>query len=448
MSNESARIFRSSLVVAVVAALSACQDAVAPPMATASSMQSPTVSFSQQSGKGRQVIDGQYIVVFKDGSSDVDALAQKLNGKAKGKLKHTFKKGIKGFAGAMTAEAAAELSKDPGVAYVEQDAVISLDEDTQPETLGVSSLLAAAPKSAPQSAPKPTGPKSSGSGSTTSTLGPWTETNAFWNLDRIDQLDANLDKKYIYNATGAGVNVYIIDSGIRITHVEFGGRATADFSTINDGHDADGCYWHGTHVAGIVGGTVYGAAKAVRLHSVRAFDCNGSGSTSDLLIAIEWVISNAVRPAVTNMSFTDGLSAAMNDAVARAVASGIVMVTAAGNSTADACGSSPQSAPEAITVAASDIYDNLAYYSDFGSCVDIMAPGGATSAWSIDDKSVIARNGTSMAAPLVAGAAAMYLQMNPSATPAMVASALISRASAQMLGNVPPGTPNLLLRIP
>jgi subtilisin family serine protease len=430
-------------VVAAVAAISACQDGVVAPMDPGSIMQSSSVAFSKQSGEARRVIDGQYIVVFKDGTGDIGALAQKLSGKAKGKLKHTFRNGIKGFAGAMTAEAAAALSNDPSVAYVEQDAVITLDAGTSQEP-EVSALLSGASTVAA----KPKGGHSSGSAGTTSTTGPWTEKNVLWNLDRIDQADPKLNKAYIYSATGAGVNVYIIDSGIRITHAEFGGRATADFSTFDDGHDTDGCYWHGTHVAGIVGGTVYGAAKSVRLHSVRAFDCNGSGTTSDLLMAIEWVISNAVKPAVTNMSFTDGYSDAMNDAAARASASGIVMVAAAGNSTADACGMSPQSAPETITVAASDANDKLAYYSNFGSCVDILAPGSGTSAWSVDDKSVVSHTGTSMASPLVAGAAAMYLQLNPDATPAMVTAALINRATAQMLGNLQPGTPNVLLRIP
>jgi subtilisin family serine protease len=444
MSNKSARILRASLVVAVVAAVSACQDAVAP-LAPASSMQSPTVSFSKQNGKGRQLIDGQYIVVFKDGSGDVDALTQRLNGKAKGKVKHAFKNGIKGFAGAMTAEAAAVLSKDPSVAYVEQDAVVSLDEETPATTDDVSALLTSS-----ASIPSQTnnGKKSRIDPASGSTVGPWTEKNVFWNLDRIDQLDAKFNGTYIYNATGSGVNVYIIDSGIRLTHAEFDGRATSDFSTINDGHDTDGCLWHGTHVAGTVGGTVYGVAKAVRLHSVRAFDCAGNGSTSDILTAIEWVITNAVRPAVTNMSFTDDLSPVMNDAIARAVASGIVMVAAAGNHTVDACGASPASAPEAITVAASGMQDYLAAYSNFGSCIDIIAPGDAMSAYSIDDTSIIAAAGTSMAAPQVAGAAAMYLQMNPAATPAMVEAALMNRASAGRFSYLPPATVNLLLRIP
>jgi subtilisin family serine protease len=440
MSKKNIGLFNASLIAAILAA-SGCRNGMTAPTTPAVSMQPSAASPARQSGKARDVIDGRYIVVFRDGPGDVDALARELSTRAKGQLRHTFRNGITGFAAAMTAEAAFEVSNDPRVAYVEQDAVVALEVDAGTEE--TAAPTAPGPKLEPRRSVK-----SWASWNTTSTVTSLTERNAYWNLDRIDQSAGGLDNSYTYNATGAGVNVYIIDSGIRVTHREFGGRATADFSEFDDGHDADGCYWHGTHVAGIVGGALYGAAKNVNLHSVRAFDCGGSSSTSELLIAIEWVMTNGVRPTVMNMSFRDDLSAAMNDAISRAFQSGIVIVAAAGNSASDACDSSPQSAPEVITVAASDDLDNLAPYSNFGSCVDIIAPGQAKSAFNVDDVTVVDANGTSMAAPLVAGAAAMYLEIHPGATPAMVSAALIARASADLIANVPKGTPNLLLRIP
>jgi subtilisin family serine protease len=256
-----------------------------------------------------------------------------------------------------------------------------------------------------------------------------------------------MDGKYTYAATGAGVNVYIIDSGIRVTHSEFGGRATADYSIIDDGYGAIGCNWHGTHVAGIVGGQTAGVAKDVLLHSVRILDCNAAGSVSGAVEGIDWVIANQVAPAVINLSVAASSSQVLTDAVDRAIAAGITVVVAAGNNADDACNYSPANAVNAITVGATNSGDQQADFSNFGGCVDLMAPGDAImSASSSDDTSLQYGSGTSMAAPYVAGAAALYLEKNPAADPASVTSTILQGSTGGLIGGLSFGTPNLLIR--
>jgi serine protease len=241
--------------------------------------------------------------------------------------------------------------------------------------------------------------------------------------------------------------VYIIDTGIRRTHAEFGGRVTPAFSAIADGFGADGCHWHGTHVAGTIGGLTVGVAKAVNLYSVRVLDCNGDGTTSDVISGIDWVTANHVSPAVANMSVSGDLSPALNAAISASITSGVTFVVAAGNSAADACNYSPGSVSAAITVGATDWLDRQAYYSNFGSCLDLYAPGSAiTSATNTDDTSLMQASGTSMASPHVAGTAALYLQANPSASPSTVAQAIISNASLKMISGLSRTSPNRLLR--
>jgi subtilisin family serine protease len=268
-----------------------------------------------------------------------------------------------------------------------------------------------------------------------------------WGLDRVDQTLIPMDGNYAYDATGAGVNVYIIDSGIRITHSEFGGRATADYSIIDDGYGAIGCNWHGTHVAGIVGGETAGVAKDVLLHSVRILDCNAAGSVSGAVEGIDWVIANQVAPAVINLSVAASSSQVLTDAVDRAIAAGITVVVAAGNNAADACNFSPANATAAITVGATNSGDQQADFSNFGSCVDLMAPGDAImSASSSDDTSLQYGSGTSMAAPYVAGTAALYLEKDPAADPATVTSTILQGSTGGLIGGLGLGTPNLLIR--
>jgi subtilisin family serine protease len=255
---------------------------------------------------------------------------------------------------------------------------------------------------------------------------------ATWGLDRTDQRNLPLDSTYRYTSTGAGVDAYVIDTGIRLDHADFAGRISpAGFSAFSGG--PNDCNGHGTHVAGTVGGTTYGVAKAVTLIPVRVLDCNGSGATSGVIAGVEWAISHhqAGDAAVANLSLGGGASAALDTAIRNLSADGVTVAVAAGNETADACGSSPARVAEAITVAASDRNDAMASFSNGGTCVDLFAPGvNITSAWHTGPTATSTISGTSMAAPHVAGAAARYLQANPSATPAQVQSALNGSATA------------------
>lgn len=239
----------------------------------------------------------------------------------------------------------------------------------------------------------------------------------------------------------------MIDTGIRTTHTELGGRATADFSAIDDGYGATGCHWHGTHVAATIAGSSVGVAKDTHVHSVRVLDCNASGSVSGLIAGIDWVLQNAQLPAVINMSIVGGYSQAENDAIQNAIDNGITVITAAGNNSGDACGFSPSSAPNAITVGATLQTDELAPFSNYGACVDILAPGGSVySASNGTDRSMLWADGTSMASPHVAGVAAQYLQTHPTASPAEVAAALLQDATAGTITGLDATTANLMVR--
>ena len=257
-----------------------------------------------------------------------------------------------------------------------------------------------------------------------------------WGLDRIDQTALPLGSNYSYNTSGAGVTAYIVDTGILASHLEFAGRVRSGFTSINDGRGTNDCEGHGTHVAGTVGGARFGVAKDVSLVAVRVLDCLGSGTTSGVIAGINWAIADHVSgPAVMNLSLGGGFSASMNAAIAAAVADGITVVVASGNSNADACLSSPASEPTAITVNASDRTDARATFSNFGTCTDIYAPGvSILSADAINSTSTATLSGTSMATPHVAGAAARVLETNPSLTPAEVWSALSSAATNYSTG--------------
>jgi subtilisin family serine protease len=273
-----------------------------------------------------------------------------------------------------------------------------------------------------------------------------TQGGADWGLDRMDQRALPLNGTYTYKADGSGVTVYIIDTGINFTHSEFGGRASAGVDEITAGGNAADCNGHGTHVAGTVGGSTYGVAKNVRLVAIRVLDCSGSGTTSGVIAGIDWVTANRTLPAAANMSLGGDFSQALNDAVARSVAAGVVYAVAAGNSAVDACATSPASAPDAITVGATDANDAFASFSNYGTCVKINAPGvGITSAWIGSNAATATASGTSMAAPHVAGAAAAYLQKNPGATPAQVRAALTGAATSSVIQSIGAGTVNLLV---
>jgi len=351
---------------------------------------------------GAELVPDQYIIVFKPSVTDVDAEVDAFETSHGVRAAFRYETALKGFAATLPAPALLALRQNPRVDYIEQDQIA--------HAVG-------------------------------------TQTPATWGLDRIDQVSLPLNNTYNFNQTGTGVDAYILDTGIRVTHNEFGGRAVPGVDQITPGGNANDANGHGTHVAGTVGGTTFGVAKAVRLIAVRVLDANGNGTFAQVIAGVDWVTSDhTTRPAVANMSLTGGLSTALNTAVQNSIADGVTYCVAAGNNASNVSGFSPASTPEAITVGATSITDSWASFSNFGAGVDILAPGvNVTSAWNSSDTATNTISGTSMATPHVCGAAALYLEANPSSTPAAVAAGLVSIASPNKISGVPAGTVNLLL---
>lgn len=350
-------------------------------------------------------IRDRYIVVLENGpdlstSARVAAEAEKLNDAYGGKTRAVFATAIKGYSVEMTEQEAKLLSEDARVKYVEQDGVVTAEE---------------------------------------------TVTDPAWALDRIDQRTLPYDNQYTFNSRGQGVNVYVLDSGILTTHEALAGRAFVAFDATHDTTPIENCNGHGTGVAGVVAASNYGTARSATVQSVRVLPCTGAGTVSDVISGVDWVTRHAVKPAVANMSLRASLSRTLNSAVSSSISSGVTYVVAAGNDTDNACNYSPGSVPEAITVGATNSADQRVYYSNFGSCVDIHAPGeGIKTIWNTTTTTVTFASGTSFASPYVAGAAALYLETNPLATPAQVASALSTNASTGVVID-PAGSPDKLL---
>lgn len=275
----------------------------------------------------------------------------------------------------------------------------------------------------------------------------YVQSGASWNLDRVDQASSVLSQTYEYPVRASGVNVYVIDSGIYAAHTDFQGRVALDFTAVNDGYGASDCAGHGTQVASVVGGASYGVAKKVTLHSVRVLECNNQGSVTQMIQGIDWVIANLRKPAVANISaVVSGGSPQVDAAVQRLVDAGVPTAVAAGNGARDACLESPGRVAAAITVGGSSPGDWMYSFSDFGPCVDVFAPGDQVAvATTSGSTSHGVASGTSLASPMVAGAAAMFLAWQPSASPASVAAAITANSTSGALIGLPNGSFNRLL---
>jgi subtilisin family serine protease len=273
-----------------------------------------------------------------------------------------------------------------------------------------------------------------------------TQSSATWGLDRSDQRALPLSGSYTYNANGSGVRAYIVDTGILASHTDFGGRVSGGYTAIADGRGTTDCNGHGTHVAGTVGATTWGVAKAVSLVPVRVLACDGSGSLSGVIAGVDWVAKNGQKPGVLNLSLGGGASSSLDTAVANTVAAGYTVVVAAGNDSANACNYSPAREPSAITVSATASNDYRASYSNFGNCLDLFAPGSSIkSTWYSSNTATATLSGTSMAAPHVAGLAALLLQSNPAASPATVTDAVLNLSTTGAVQDAGSGSPNRLL---
>ncbi|MFE5971456.1 S8 family peptidase [Streptomyces sp. NPDC056460] len=350
-------------------------------------------------------IAGSYIVTLDESAPAETAKGRAVAARFGAKIERTYTSAINGYAVELSEAQARKLAADPAVASVVQNRVFTVD-GTQPS------------------------PPS-------------------WGLDRIDQRALPLNQSYTYpDSAGQGVTAYIIDTGVRITHSDFGGRASNGYDAIDNDNTAQDGHGHGTHVAGTVAGTSYGVAKKAKIVGVRVLNNQGSGTTAQVVAGIDWVTRNAVKPAVANMSLGGGVDSALDTAVRNSIASGVTYAVAAGNDSSNASNYSPARVAEAITVGSTTNTDARSSFSNYGSALDIFAPGSSiTSSWNSSDSATNTISGTSMATPHVAGAAAVYLAGNPTATPAQVSTALTTAATPNVVTNPGSGSPNRLLYV-
>jgi Tol biopolymer transport system component len=372
--------------------------------------------------RNANAIPEHYIVRLKDEvtSGEVEQTASRLVSSRDGSIIHFFQFAIKGFSAVMSEADAAALSKNPLVAYVEEDAIIT--DDSAGQKLQSNSASFSAQSIQP---------------------------NPPWGLDRIDQRDLPLDNSYSYTNTGAGVNVYVISTGIRFSHQEFGARALLGIDTVGDGQSGNDCNGLGTAVAATIGGATYGVAKSATLYSVRAFTCSNGTTVANLVAAIDWVTGNHVSPAVAHMSISTAANATIDAAVSNSIASGVTYALAAGDINVDAGTRSPSRVAAAMTVGGTTTIDSRVTTSNFGASLDLFAPGqDIVTASHFSDSASTTRNGTAMAAAHVAGEAARYLQSNPTDTPAAVSQAITSNTTTGKVLNPGTGSPNRLLYRP
>jgi subtilisin family serine protease len=343
------------------------------------------------------------IVRLVDGADpDVEAAAA---ARAGGDVAYVYRNVFPGFAAELPLRAVDALGRNPRVQFVEPDGVVTATSTT-------------------------------------------TQSNATWGLDRTDQRALPLDGTYRYSSTAQGIRSYIVDTGVRRTHDDFGGRVLPGATAISDGLGSDDCTGHGTHVAGTVAGSTWGVAKAAVIVPVRVLDCNGSGTTSGVIAGLDWIAREhpAGTPGVVNMSLGGGASTSLDDAVDRVSAAGLTVVVAAGNSDANACNYSPARAATAVTVGSTTSTDARSSFSNFGTCVDLFAPGSSIrSAWYTSNTATATLSGTSMAAPHVAGAALLLLAADPTLSPAQVRRALTDAATTGVVTGRGTGSPDRLL---
>ncbi|MEU3186305.1 S8 family peptidase [Streptomyces sp. NPDC006923] len=353
-----------------------------------------------------EAISGSYIVTLKKTAGFKASAAQgkELVAEYGGKVNRTYTSALNGYAATLSATEAKRLAADPAVASVEQDQKVYA-----------------------------TG----------------TQTNAPWGLDRVDQANLPLNGTYSYpDSAGSGTTVYVLDTGVRITHQQIAGRASYGYDFVDNDATAQDGYGHGTHVATTVAGTTYGVAKQAKIVAVRVLGNDGSGTTAGVIAGVDWITANHVASSVANVSLGGGASTTLDNAVRNSIASGVTYSIAAGNAGAPAANYSPARVPTAITVGATTRTDARASYSNYGSTVDIFAPGSAiTAGWNTSDTATLTGDGTSFAAPHVSGAAAIYLTNHPGASPAAVATALTNGATSNVLSGVGSGSPNKLLRL-